>query len=112
MLYAINASGRLFLFTGNIHSIDYEYVEHVASDIFCEEARDEPGLYTAKLRDALLSEGICLSNTVWRRSHYKINRFIWHVSQKIHAVTIEQSYFVIWSKCFVYSHLSPTFSWE
>lgn len=61
MLYAINASGRLFLFTGNIHSIDYEYVEHVASDIFCEEARDEPGLYTAKLRDALLSEGIIIT---------------------------------------------------
>lgn len=61
MLYAINAGGRMFLFTGNLHSSDYGFVERVASDIFCEEIRDDPGLYTAKLRDALLSEGIIIT---------------------------------------------------
>ena len=61
MLYAINAGGRMFLFTGNILPSDYGFVERVASDIFCEEIRDDPGLYTAKLRDALLSEGIIIT---------------------------------------------------
>ena len=44
MLYAINAGGRMFLFTGNILPGDYGVVEHVASDIFYEEMRDDPGL--------------------------------------------------------------------
>ena len=61
MLYAINAGGRMFLFTGNILPSDYGFVEHVASDIFYEEVRDDPGLYIAKLRDALLGEGIIIT---------------------------------------------------